>query len=646
MDDRMSATYRDAMRAALLYLLLSVAWLAFSGYLLNSFFDGFDGFDERLRWQLINGYVWVMLSAGLIFLARARLFRCLGGCARLHERHEDRERLRQAAAVFDCTREGVLVTGSNGLIVHVNRAFMEITGYQSEEVLGQRPSLFKSGRHPVSFYQTMFATLDSTGEWSGEIWNRRKSGEIYPQWQTIRIILDDDGRRSHYVAVFSDISAIKNSEHKLTHLAHHDPLTDLPNRLLFTDRAEQALASAQVHKRGCALLMIDLDHFKMINDSLGHTIGDQLLKAVSERLKALFGPGITLARLGGDEFAVLAESCPQLVHAAALAQRIIDGLKEAFSIDGHQLFINTSIGISLFPGDALSAEQLLRNADAALFKAKSAGRNGYALYTEELTAHAQQRVETAFELRRALDQQELRVYYQPVHDLKTSRLIGVEALVRWEHPQRGLVSPAEFIPIAERTGLIAEIDAWVMQQACQQMCQWQQAGVVLSFVAVNVSSRLFARRELYQRVAQVLRETGLDPAYLELEVTESAVMDDPEVALEQMHRLRELGVRLAIDDFGTGYSSLLRLKRLPVQKLKIDQGFVAGLPGDDDDAAIARVIIALAQSMGMQVHAEGIEQVEQAGFLLEQGCDLGQGYWFGRPVPAERLDWMHAPVIG
>ncbi|CAI8906835.1 diguanylate cyclase [Pseudomonas sp. IT-P253] len=642
----MSATYRDAMRAALLYLLLSVAWLAFSGYLLNSFFDGFDGFDERLRWQLINGYVWVMLSAGLIFLARARLFRCLGGCARLHERHEDRERLRQAAAVFDCTREGVLVTGSNGLIVHVNRAFMEITGYQSEEVLGQRPSLFKSGRHPVSFYQTMFATLDSTGEWSGEIWNRRKSGEIYPQWQTIRIILDDDGRRSHYVAVFSDISAIKNSEHKLTHLAHHDPLTDLPNRLLFTDRAEQALASAQVHKRGCALLMIDLDHFKMINDSLGHTIGDQLLKAVSERLKALFGPGITLARLGGDEFAVLAESCPQLVHAAALAQRIIDGLKEAFSIDGHQLFINTSIGISLFPGDALSAEQLLRNADAALFKAKSAGRNGYALYTEELTAHAQQRVETAFELRRALDQQELRVYYQPVHDLKTSRLIGVEALVRWEHPQRGLVSPAEFIPIAERTGLIAEIDAWVMQQACQQMCQWQQAGVVLSFVAVNVSSRLFARRELYQRVAQVLRETGLDPAYLELEVTESAVMDDPEVALEQMHRLRELGVRLAIDDFGTGYSSLLRLKRLPVQKLKIDQGFVAGLPGDDDDAAIARVIIALAQSMGMQVHAEGIEQVEQAGFLLEQGCDLGQGYWFGRPVPAERLDWMHAPVIG
>ncbi|CAI8995242.1 diguanylate cyclase [Pseudomonas sp. IT-196MI5] len=638
----MSATYRDALRAALLYLLLSVVWLQISGYLLNSFFDSSA---ERLRWQLINGYVWVLFSAGLVFVARARLLRCLGIGATLHERNTNRERLRQAAAVFDCTREGVLVTDREGVIVHVNRAFMEITGYGCEDVLGQRPTMFKSGRHPSDFYQAMFAALERTGEWSGEIWNRRKSGEIYPQWQTIRLIHDDNGQPSQFVAVFSDISAIKNSEHELMRLAHHDPLTDLPNRLLFSDRAEQALASAQVHKRGCALLMIDLDHFKMINDSLGHTIGDQLLKAVAERLGTMFGPGITLARLGGDEFGILAESCPQLVQAAALAQRIIDGLKEPFLIDGHQLSINTSIGISLFPSDALSVEQLLRNADSALFKAKSTGRNDYALYTEELTAHAQQRVEIAFELRRALNRQELRVYYQPVHDLKSSRLIGVEALVRWQHPQRGLVSPAEFIPVAERTGLIAEIDAWVMRQACRQMCQWQQSGVVLSFVAVNVSSRLFARRELYRQVAQVLRETGLDPAFLELEVTESAVMEDPEVALEQMHRLRELGVRLAIDDFGTGYSSLLRLKRLPVQKLKIDQGFVAGLPWDEDDAAISRVIIALAQSMGMQVHAEGVEQAEQAAFLLEQGCDLGQGYWFGRPVPAAQLDWAHAPVI-
>ncbi|WP_150641391.1 phosphodiesterase DibA [Pseudomonas fluorescens] len=638
----MTASYRDAMRAALLYLLLSVFWLQLSGHLLSSFLD--DSID-LVHWQLINGYVWALFSAALIFIARARLLRFLGIGSSVRHHHEDRARLRQAAAVFDCTREGVLVSDRHGLIVHVNRAFMEITGYQREEVLGRQPSMFKSGRHPATFYAAMFESLENTGEWSGEIWNRRKCGEIYPQWQTIRAIKDDQGELSQYVAVFSDISAIKDSQHELAHLAHHDPLTDLPNRLLFTDRAEQALASAQIHKRGCALLLIDLDHFKMINDSLGHNVGDQLLKAVAERLQGMFGPGVTLARLGGDEFAVLAESCPQLMQAAALAQRIIDGLKEPFKFDGHQLFINASIGISLFPSDALSAEQLLRNADSALFKAKSAGREGYALYTEELTAHAQHRVEIANELRRALEQQELRVYYQPVHELQTSRLIGVEALVRWEHPERGLVAPAEFIPIAERTGLIAEIDAWVMQQACQQMCQWLKSGVALSFIAVNVSSRLFARRELYQQVAQVLHDTGLDPAFLELEVTESAVMEDPEVALEQMHRLRELGLRLAIDDFGTGYSSLLRLKRLPVQKLKIDQGFVAGLPWDDDDAAIVRVIIALAQSMGMQVHAEGIEQIEQAGFLLEHGCDLGQGYWFGRPVPADQLDWARAPVI-
>lgn len=632
-------SYRGALRVGLVYLLVSIVWLQLSNQLLINFLD-----DPRQlgRWLQVRGYVWVALSAWVIYLICARFARTHRLQQPLKENHE---RLQQAAAVFDCTREGVLVTDAQGLIVHVNRAFMEITGYSREDVMGERPSLFKSGRHSSNFYQQVFQTLERTGEWSGEIWNRRKSGEIYPQWQTIRVIHNDQGQVSHYVAVFSDISAIKDSEHELAHLAHHDPLTDLPNRLLFTDRAEQALASAQVHKRGCALLLMDLDHFKIINDSLGHNVGDQLLKAVGERLKGLFGPGVTLARLGGDEFAVLAESCPQVVQAAALAQRMLDAMKEPFVFDGNQLFISASIGISLFPSDALSAEQLLRNADSALFKAKSAGREGYALYTEELTAHAQHRVEIASELRRALDQQELRVYYQPVHDLQDRRLVGVEALVRWQHPERGLVPPGEFIPIAERTGLIADIDAWVMDQACRQMGQWLADGAPLSFIAVNVSSRLFARRELYEQVAQVLHTTGLDPAYLELEVTESAVMEDPEVALEQLHRLRELGLRLAIDDFGTGYSSLLRLKRLPVQKLKIDQGFVAGLPWDEDDAAIVRVVIALAKSMGMQVHAEGIEQVEQARFLLEQECDLGQGYWFGRPVPAQEMDWASSPSI-
>ncbi|MDF0734151.1 EAL domain-containing protein [Pseudomonas entomophila] len=628
----MSVSARDALRMAALYLVLSILWLALSEVVLRGMTD--DPLAMAVGRQ-INVVVWVLLSTALIFFSRARLLNFIGIGARL--RDADRERLRMAAAVFDSTLEGVLVTDRNGLIVHVNRAFMRITGYQQDEVLGQRPNKFKSGRHGAPFYRQIYAALADKGEWSGEIWNRRKSGEIYPQWQTICAIRDDGDELSHYVAVFSDISAIKHSEQELAYLAHHDPLTGLPNRLLFNDRAEQALASAQANKRGCALLLLDLDHFQSINDGLGHTLGDQLLKLVGERLREMLGSGVTLARLGGDEFGVLLESCQQVGQAASLAQTIIERLREPFCFDEQRLFISASVGISLFPNDALGAEQLLRNADAALFKAKGNGRACYALYTEELTAHAQHRVETAGELRRALEQDELRVFYQPVHDLFTARRVGVEALVRWQHPQRGLVPPGEFIPIAERTGLIADIDAWVLRQACRQMVRWQAEGRGLEFVAVNLSSRLFGQRDLYPQVAEVLHETGLDPTLLELEVTESAVMDDPEVALEQLHRLRELGLRLAIDDFGTGYSSLLRLKRLPVQKLKIDQGFVAGLPHDEDDIAIVRVIIALARSMGMQVHAEGIEQAEQARFLLEQQCELGQGYWFGRPVPASAL---------
>ena len=638
----MSVSSRDALRTALLYGLLAVFWLLVTDHLLNSYFDDSA---QLVRWQQVNGYVFALFSAVLIFFARARLFDFLGMNPGLKRQRQDQERLRQAAVVFDCTREGVLVSDSRGVIVHVNRALVEITGYPAEEVLGRRPNMFKSGRHGPAFYQAMFKTIDERGEWHGEIWNRRKSGEVYPQWQTVRSITDDKGQVSHYVAVFSDISAIKNSQTELARLVHHDPLTDLPNRLLFTDRTEQALASAQRHQTGCALLMIDLDHFKIINDSLGHNVGDLLLKAVAERLLRVFGKGFTVARLGGDEFAVLVDSCAQTSQAAGLAQQVLEVMKGPFDVDRHQLFISASVGISVFPGDALNAEQLLRNADSALFKAKSSGREGYALYTEELTAHAQYRVEVASDLRRALEQHELRVYYQPVHNLKTSRLIGVEALVRWEHPLRGLLSPGEFIPIAERTGLIAEIDAWVLEQACWQMVQWQAAGVELSFVAVNISSRLFARPELFSLVSTVLADTGLDPALLELEVTESAVMDNSQVALEQMHRLRVLGLRLAIDDFGTGFSSLLRLKRLPVQKLKIDQGFVAGLPGDNDDVAIVRAVIALGQSMGLEVHAEGIEQVEQAQFLLDLDCNLGQGYWFGRPMPAKDLDWQRAPAI-
>ncbi|WP_286785908.1 MULTISPECIES: phosphodiesterase DibA [Pseudomonas] len=633
--------HRSALRLAFIYWIGASLWVVFSDQLL---FKLFGTTERMLLWQSAKGLAFVLVTSALLYALLNLYF------SRMSLQHTARRAneasLRQAAAVFDSTLEGVLVTDTEQRIVHVNRAFQRITGYEEKEVMGKVPSMFQSGRHDDAFYQVMWKSLNQRGEWSGEIWNRRKSGEIFPIWQNLRAIHDENGELSHYVAVFSDITAIKRSQNELDHLAHHDPLTSLPNRLLFIERVESALKRIFADKRGGAVMVVDLDHFKHINESLGHNIGDQLLKGVAERLRGLLEDGMTLARMGGDEFALIYEDCPHVEQAAALATRILEEIKAPFSLGGHELFTGASIGISLYPGDARTVQQLLRNADSALFKAKSSGREGYAFYTQELTAYAHQRVELAASLRHALEGGQLRVYYQPVLRLLDGHVVGVEALVRWQHPERGLISPGEFIPIAEESGLIGTIDAWVLEESCRQMRRWVEQGRELEFVAVNISSRVFNRGDLPDRIAETLEKTGLEPARLELEVTESAIMHDPDGALDQLVRLRVLGVRLSIDDFGTGYSSLLRLKRLPVHKLKIDQGFVAGLPDESEDMAITRAVIALAGSLGLKVLAEGIETPEQAAFLLEHRCDLGQGYWFGRPVPAEKLDWRDRPPAG
>jgi diguanylate cyclase (GGDEF)-like protein/PAS domain S-box-containing protein len=595
-------------------------------------------YDATYRMRHKDGtYRWIQARGQLLLNDQGQPERLTGTATDITQKRSDEDSLRQAAAVFDATQEGVLVTDAQQRIVHCNPAFTRITGYSEEEIIGLPPSLLKSGRHDAAFYQSMWHALENRDAWSGEVWNRRKNGEIYPQWQNIRVIRDNKGEISHFVAVFSDISAIKRSQRELDYLAHHDPLSNLPNRLLYTERVEQALERVKREDRRGAVLLLDLDHFKHINESLGHNIGDLLLKGVGERLAEQLRPGITLARLGGDEFGLLLEDCDSAEQATDLAQQVLSSLNQPFTVSSQELFISASIGISLFDQNSHDVAQVLRNVDSALFKAKSSGREGYAYYTEELTQYARQRVELVSALRHALENGELRVYYQPLICLKTQHMIGVEALVRWQHPERGLVPPGEFIPIAEESGLIGAIDAWVLEHTCRQMMTWQAAGRDLQFVAVNVSSRMFSRGELDVRVARVLAETGLDPSLLELEITESAVMENPDAALALLGRLRELGLRLAIDDFGTGYSSLARLKRMPVHKLKLDQSFVRGLPLDKDDVAITRAVIALGHSLELKVLAEGVEHPEQMDLLLQLGCDFAQGYLFGRPVPAEAL---------
>lgn len=557
------------------------------------------------------------------------------------ERKRAEDRLRQAATVFDSTQEGILITDPDSRITAVNRAFSDITGYTEAEVLGATPRILKSGRHDEAFYQTLWKSLEVSGFWQGEIWNRRKNGELYPQWQTINSVRDAAGQVSHYIAVFSDISQIKHAQEKLLHLAHHDSLTGLPNRLLLRARLEHALERAHREGSQVAVLFVDLDRFKHVNDSLGHTLGDALLQKAAQRLKGLVRRADTVARLGGDEFTIVLEALQEAGDASRVAETLIRALADPFPIDGHELATSASIGIALYPRDGGSAENLLANADAAMYRAKEEGGGVYRFYTEQLTARATERVLLESQLRRAIQQDELFLHYQPQVDLASGRVIGIEALVRWQHPQQGTLSPARFIPLAEETGFIIPLGEWVLHRACAQAKTWLEAGAVFGRIAVNVAGRQIQRGDLVETVRRVLDETGLPAERLELEVTESCIMGQAESAIGMLQALRALGVRIAIDDFGTGYCSLTYLKRLPIDKLKMDQGFVRDLPNDENDAAIARAVLALGHSLQLTVIAEGVETRAQRDFLRAEGCEQAQGYLYSRPLDAEgAIAWM------
>lgn len=546
-----------------------------------------------------------------------------------------REQLQLARKIFEVNSEAIMVTDAENCIVQVNAAFEKITGYEASEVMGRDPKVLGSGRHDAAFFKNMWQALVDRGHWTGEIWDRRKDGSEYPKWVRVDTIRDAGGCISHYVTVFSDISERKANEERIRHLAQHDALTGLPNRFTLAAHLEHALARAERSGEKVGLMFIDLDNFKNINDTLGHHIGDRLLCEVARRISRAVRKSDIVARIGGDEFVVVLESTKVETDEGFVAQKIIDQLADSVTIDGNVLHTTPSIGLAIFPEDGENAEELMKNADVAMYHAKSAGRNNYQFYTEHMNHAAAVRAQMEGRLRAALSGDEFLLHFQPQINLATGRVSGIEALIRWQNPELGLVSPANFIPLAEEVGLIVPISAWVLENACRTAKSWRNQETPFECISVNISPQEFRQRNFPEMVAAVLQKTGLPAACLELEITESTLMDSADTTVEMLLRLKALGVTLAIDDFGTGYSSLGYLKRFPIDRLKIDRSFVRDLETDSSDAAISTAVIVLAHSLGLQVVAEGVETQGQADFLLQQGCDSVQGYLFSRPVPAD-----------
>lgn len=564
----------------------------------------------------------------------------------LLQSNRSRRKLDIDANVFRMSREAVMVTDTDLNIISINDAFSQITGYSVEEALGQTPKLLKSGLHPPEFYAEMWKSIIDYGHWQGEIWNRRKSGDTYPQWLGISAIKNDAGAISEYIGIFMDISQDYQAKEKIHHLAHHDPLTDLPNRTLLRDRFEQAMGFANREESMVAALYMDLDHFKNINDSLGHPLGDKLLIQVGMRLRQCVRDTDTVSRVGGDEFIILLNDIHTYESIAEICEKTLSAISQPFEIDGKTLSISTSIGVCVYPNDGREFDQLLKQADISLYQAKSTGRNCYKFYTDEINQRVTRRLTLEAELRKAISRKQIYIDYQPQFHLETNRIIGAEALMRWRHPELGMITPTEFIPVAEESGLIIELGHYVMQQACQQIKQWVDAGHSLR-IAVNLSIAQFMRNNLSQLVLDTLQATQLEPHYLELEITESILISDAAQVLAVIKNLKDLGILFSIDDFGTGYSSLSYLKRFAVGKLKIDKSFIDDVPGDPDDENIVAAIVNLAHSLQMECIAEGVETQAQADYLQGLGCDQVQGYLLGKPMsPAEfraKLDVHNRP---
>jgi diguanylate cyclase (GGDEF)-like protein/PAS domain S-box-containing protein len=549
---------------------------------------------------------------------------------------------RLSAAVFTSINDGVCITDQDNKIQLTNAAFSRLTGYSADEVRGKTPALLKSGAHGPAFYRAMWDAILRHGSWQGEITNRRKDGELITEWLSISAVNDREGRLAHYVGIFSDLSERKAAAERIQYLSSYDPLTNLPNRNLFADRLAQSLLAAQRFNRQTAVILLDLDRFRSVNESFGPPAGDEALREVVRRLNLQVREGDTVGRRSGNEFGFVMASLSQEHDAITLAQRMLDAIGQPLVIAGQTIALTASIGISVAPRDGGSADDLLKSADAALSRAKQAGRNTFRFYSPEMDADAARRLGLESALRNALTNGELAVHYQPQISLDSGNMVGMEALLRWNSAQFGAVSPAEFIPLAEESGIILTIGEWVLRQACLQTRRWLDLGLLPLRVAVNLSARQFRQNNLVRMVSQTLADTGLPAAALELEITESAFIDDVDEAIATCRALKKLGVKLSLDDFGTGYSSLAYISRFPFDKIKIDQGFVRDIIENPVNAAIATAAIVMGRSLNLSVLAEGVETEAQASFLRGRRCDAMQGYLFSRPLPAEEFEQLLA----
>jgi len=543
--------------------------------------------------------------------------------------------LRLSHQVFEHTAEGIVITDADFNVLEVNQAYENITGFSSEEMAGQKPIQLRSDLHEAHFYEAIWITIEKTGQWVGEIWSRRKSGERYPEWLSISKVMDSQGVVQNYVAVFTDITQRKLSEERLQFLANHDALTHLPNRALLQQRLEQSLIRAQRNQNKIAVFFIDLDRFKIINDTLGHHAGDLLLQEAARRLQACLRESDTVARQGGDEFVILLEDFADTQYLTSIARKIMSTLAQPFILLNQELHISASIGITVYPEDGTDMNSLLKNADVAMYRAKENGKNTFHFYAAENNSHSVELLVLENALRRALERNEFVVYYQAKVDLQTQQIIGAEALLRWQHPELGLLTPIHFISLAEETGLIIDIGAWVMQESCKQARRWQTVSADFIRVAVNLSARQFREDGLKQMIADALEDSGLSAECLELEITESMIMQNADRASAVLQYFRDLGAHVLIDDFGTGYSSLSYLKQFPIDALKIDRSFVRDIPHDTDDMAITSAVIAMAKSLNMRVVAEGVETASQLKFLDSKGCDQMQGFIFSEPISSD-----------